>query len=511
MAASEFELSPPPPRSVAGGQDSASSGFRDRSATSSARRARLVTIWLVGALALCLPAWHVVTALLSDSYMTLYAGRWVAAHGIPHQEVFTLGAHGRPWVDQQWLAELMDYGAWTVGGYALLGLLNGLALGGAYAGLAALALRRLPSPAMAVACSAAALVTGLPGMFIRAQDLAVPLFVAALWLCLGDAEADRPRWRLGLLVPVLGLWANVHGSILLGAGLVVLYLLYRSAVMAFRGRRRPAVRYALLALAAALTPLLTPYGMHILSYYRDLIGNPGVAAGAPEDRPPSLAAVQSLLFFVPLAVTAAAMAVCWHRRHRLPGVLLTMTTLMAGATLFASRNVIWFGIADTLLLAASAEAWLPTARPSRSFVAALASLAALGTGLGFALLIDPPHGGYERDTPIAAISAAAAYTVAHPGTRILADNAASSALLWHFPELDGRVAYDARLERYSPAELRRWIGYQLAQGPEWPTDTDGYQVLLGSTVYNPGLVRRLRALARPLAYDGRGIAVLNPY
>ncbi|MGH2869573.1 MAG: hypothetical protein ACRDNK_18660 [Solirubrobacteraceae bacterium] len=273
----------------------------------STARARWTAIGLVGTVALCLPAWHVVTGLLSDSYMTLYAGRWIAAHGIPHHEVFTVAARGRAWVDQQWLAELIDYETWRVGGYGVLGLLNALAIASSSAMLAALALRRGASLVLAVACCTLAAIVALPAEFIRAQNLALPLFVVLLALCLTDAEHDEPRRRIVLIVPLLVLWANLHGSVLIGVGLGCAYLTYRGLVMARRGQWMAASGYCALALVAGLTPLATPYGTHIITYYQELIGNPAVAAAAPDNRPPSLSAANSLFFFTPLGLTVAAL------------------------------------------------------------------------------------------------------------------------------------------------------------------------------------------------------------
>lgn len=466
---------------------------------------------LVGALGLCLPAWHVVTALLSDSYMTLYAGRWIAQHGIPHHEVFTLGAQGRPWVDQQWLAELIDYETWRAGSYALLGVVNGLVIAAAYAGLAAICLRRGASAVITLACCAVAMVVALPGMFIRAQDLALPLFVIGLALCLTDAEQEQPRLWIILVVPLLILWANLHGSVLLGAGLIALYLLSRGASMASRGDRSAARRYWVLAALAAATPLATPYGLHIASYYRDLIGNPGVAAAAPENRPPTLAGPQSLSFFILLGLTAVGIIASRLKHHRVSPPLVVAVLITAAATIAASRNAVWFAMVFAVLAASSARDWLPAEPPTRGFIVAMTAAAGAIAAIGVSLLVAPNGGGYEKYTPLTAISAAATYAEAHPGTHILGDNAASSALLWHDPQLDGRVGYDARLERYSTHSLDSWIAYQAAEGPEWRATTRGFQLLIGSTKYNPALVHRLVSAPAitPLAHDERGIAVVN--
>jgi len=141
----------------------------------------------------------------------------------------------------------------------------------------------------------------------------------------------------------------------------------------------------------------------------------------------------------------------------------------------------------------------------------LAASAVGFAALGVGVLATRSPAQYEGLTPLHAISVAAAYAAHHPCDRILADNDAASALLWHDPSLAGRVAFDARLEQYSPQLLYRWITFQAADTKQWARSTNGYQLLIGSSVYNPLLVRRLAHLAGStvLARDGRGIAVLN--
>jgi hypothetical protein len=470
---------------------------------------RWVAIAFVGAVAVCVPAWHVVTGLLSDSYMTLYAGRWIATHGIPHQEVFTLAAQGRPWIDQQWLAELIDYEGWRVGGFGGVGLLNGLAIAGAYCTLAALIWRRGASVMVTVTCSVLALLVAVPAFFIRAQNLALPLFAVLLALCLTDAEREQPRLRrMVLVLPLLVLWANLHGSVLLGAGLAAAYLAYRAVGVGMRGNWRSAAGCGTLAVLALLTPLGTPYGLHIVTYYRELMGNPAVAAAAPENRPPSLS---DIAFFGPLLLVFAAGTMCAYKRRRVGVALAGAVIVTAVATLIASRSAVWFAMTAAVVVACAAQGWIPTKEPTPRFLASVAAAAAGVAALGVALLLVPTGGGYERYTPLRAISAAAGYAAAHPGAKLLADNAASSAMLWHDPQMAGRVAYDARLERYPPSDLDRWIRFQETGGDDWGATTAGYQILVGSMMYDPALVRRLASMpkTRDLDHDARGIAIVK--
>ena len=46
--------------------------------------------------------------LSSDTYLNLYAGRLIAEHGLPRVDTLTLAGHGRPWLAQQWLAQVHD-------------------------------------------------------------------------------------------------------------------------------------------------------------------------------------------------------------------------------------------------------------------------------------------------------------------------------------------------------------------------------------------------------------------
>src|SRR5947209_10409516 len=107
--------------------------------------------------------------LQPDTYRLLYSGRWIAQHGVPAHDAFTVAAHGRAFADQQWLAELTDYEAWRVGGYNGLALLAALLFGSGFAMLASLMRRRGASVAVTIACSSLAVFGTLGLTFIRAQ------------------------------------------------------------------------------------------------------------------------------------------------------------------------------------------------------------------------------------------------------------------------------------------------------------------------------------------------------
>src|SRR5438094_631784 len=55
---------------------------------------------------------------------------------------------------------------------------------------------------------------------VRVQSLVFVLFAALLWVLAADSR--RPSRRVFLALPLLVLWANLHGTAFLGAALIVL-------------------------------------------------------------------------------------------------------------------------------------------------------------------------------------------------------------------------------------------------------------------------------------------------
>src|SRR5579871_3088827 len=158
--------------------------------------------------------------------MTLVSGRELAEHGLPSHDHLTVMAGGHRWVDQQWLAQAIFYEASRAG----LGLAVGvylLAVGATFALLADSARRRGASSGGILLGVVVTLAAAPWGLQLRAQALALPLFALTLWL-LGRDPQLRRRSTLWLL-PTLCLWANIHGSVTLGAAIVCLCGLWKLA------------------------------------------------------------------------------------------------------------------------------------------------------------------------------------------------------------------------------------------------------------------------------------------
>ena len=83
----------------------------------------------------------------------------------------------------------------------------------------------------------------------------------------------NPDRRLLLVIPLLALWANLHGSVLLACVLVLLRCAIGAGTALRAQRPHEALRFAVPAGAALLAPLASPYGPGLVDYYRATLTN----------------------------------------------------------------------------------------------------------------------------------------------------------------------------------------------------------------------------------------------
>lgn len=447
--------------------------------------------------------------LFWDSYLDLTGGRFVAHHGIPRHEVLTIAAR-KDWIDQQWLAHWTYYELWKLGGYPLVAAASSVLVASSFALLCALLVSRRVPAQRAFLWTIVAFVVCFGNTVIRAQSFAYPLFVLLLWLILADARRSSPRFLL--VIPLLVLWSNVHGTVLLAIALVVGY----SAVhLLFAARaRRPhlAAVYFATAVAGAASLFANPYGPSVVHYYRALIGDPIVGQYIAEWAPPSLGSAVSLGFFVFLLAVIAVAAYGAGRGHRLTPTLVAIVASLALLATQGVRYQAWFALAGAVLAGETLAAVRPSPPEFSPHIRRMGAFAILAFAvIAVGVLSQTRDATFERLVPRNAMAAAAEYSAGHTGSTILADDQSSSALLWFYPETAGHVAFDARLEQYANGPLRKWFTYINGSEPGWPGLTASYDVLVASRKENPSLVVRLEKLPgwRIIADDEEGIALVR--
>jgi hypothetical protein len=487
----------------------------DRPASARDTGARTPTVpWVValGALSLLVNILY-ARYLFADSYYDLYAGRYLLRHGIPHANVVTVVSRGAPWIDQQWLAHVIYYGAWAAGGYPAVAVFSATLVTSAFVVLALLMLGRGAPPARAFLWSAAAIIPYLGNIMIRAQSFAYPLFALTLWLVVADSRAPRLRARTWLVVPVLVLWANTHGSVVIGAALAALYAGYRAVAALLRGDRWPVPGYLALGAAAAASVVCTPYGTGVIGYYERVNAvTPALSRYVTEWERPSPLYLVSMGFFALLAAVVIAVVVAWRRGTRPDPLLAAIAAGLLGLALTAIRNQAFFGIAGGLLAADTLARGNAGRAPalSRAFSRVTAAALAVAALITVGVVATAPASKFESLVPVRAIDAAAALAAGNPGARVLADEWSSPPMLWLHPALFGRVAYDARLEQYSVAQLDAYARFLSARAPGWQRLMRGYDLVVASRRNHQWLASALARLPGwRVAYSGPGGLVLK--
>lgn len=433
--------------------------------------------------------------LAPDSLFDLNLGRYIAAHGLPHRNVWTVAAHGASWTDQQWLGHLIFYAAWRVAGYPGLAAVSAALITGGFAMLALLMLLRGIPPARMFAWTMAAFLVCLGNMTVRAQSFGYLYFGLTMLLLAADRPAARIRARTWLVIPVLLLWANSHGSVLLGAGLAALYGGYRSVLALARRRGGAAAGGALLAVASLATVLCTPYGLAIAGYYRNLLGRGVLSRYITEWAPPRLDSALSWGFFALVVLCAVSFLVAWRRGIRPDPVLAAGALILLCLALIAERNQAWFGFGGSLFAADTlARGWPAAGSLSRGFRSAVAAVLAAAALTSLAALASTPVSTFEAGFPIRALDAAASIAARNPSLRMIGDDWSDTPMLWLHPAMTGRVGFDIREEQYTSAQLSDYFDFLLRIGPRWQRVTAGYAIIVISRRQYPWLAAAVRKL-----------------
>ena len=407
--------------------------------------------------------------VVGDTWLMLIAGREVVEHGLPHTDSLTILGAGATWTDQQWLAHVLVYGADALAGVRAVVVLDVLLV------VAGLALA-LGAARAAGATSRSTFLVGLLavlagpwGWTMRAQATALPFCAGVLWLLL-DGARHGARRRTLLVLPALVVWANLHGSVLLGVALTTLYGVYELV----RGRRLAWLPLGL-AVLAPLCVLATPYGWDVVAYY-DLMLVDAPFAEILREWQWSSPGGTTALFYVLAAATVALVAIGRCRRRLTVFDLLVLGVTLAGAVQ-AVRGVIWFALAAAAILPVALDGLLTRPDPDAPRVNRVISLVAL-TGLAVALVVTlvRPASWFTSEWPERRVEAVRAAS-RDPGTRVWATDRTADWLLWRLPDLRGRLAFDNRWELLDRAALEDVIAYGT-RAPGWERSVAGYDVVV---------------------------------
>jgi hypothetical protein len=404
-----------------------------------------------------------------DTWLSLLVGRRVAHAGIPHHDVFTAWTLGQAWVDQQWLAHLLLYGVYAAGGMVLLSAMQVVLLVGAIAGAVTFA-RRRGAAARTIAWLLVASIYPilLAAGAVRTQTLVLPLFVATLALLTLDAR--RPANTVLLALPMLVLWSNLHGSVVVGVALVAL-----RGLLGFAQRANMA-RYLTLTVGAVLSIGATPYGTDVLTYYRATLESPAFRRIVTEWGAPTPSLMNAPIF----ALIGIAVWLLARRTKEVGRFGLFAELFLIILALTALRSAVWLGLGSIVLLAPALDAELGGKELAVERMNRMVGM----FGVAFAAImlvttLSQGTGGLTNASfPSAAADAVARAAAARPRTTVYSNERYADWLLFSHPELTGRVAFDARFEMLSAAQLQRIFVWTNQITDDWRRTIDGSGVVV---------------------------------
>lgn len=218
-----------------------------------------------------------------DTFWHVAAGQWMVEHARPITlDPFSHTLPGVEWVSHEWLASVILHAAHSVGGWPGVITLIGFAFA-LTAGLLSRFLFDRLEPIYALLLSVLAIGSIYVHWLARPHALALPILV--FWAIRMIQSADRgvrPEWwLLGIMV----LWANLHGSFVVGLGLILIFgteavFFAKSRSLQWTLMKQWATFFLLAIFACLITPhgftgVLHPFRMMQMSYMLSHIGEWG--------------------------------------------------------------------------------------------------------------------------------------------------------------------------------------------------------------------------------------------
>ncbi|MHB0997250.1 MAG: hypothetical protein ACYC2I_12845 [Elusimicrobiales bacterium] len=322
-------------------------------------------LWLWAGAVIALGA-LAMPVLNPDLWWHLSAGKYIVTNlRLPAADFLSWTEGGAPWTDFEWLAQIVYYGVYALGGKAGFFLLKMAVLGATLPvyysilklnGLRGAAFFALPAWGLAL----------MANSDLRPENFSV-LFFALLLLKLETARL-KGGWRaspgnLAGLALFFALWANLHAGFPYGLLLLAAYctgnFLERKAWPA--AAEQPGLLPPVFLAAALAGTLLNPWGYKIYSILLAHAADSGALARyLAEWAPPSLANAWHWPFMAFLLAAFGLLLLRFLRERRLPPAHFFVLAVLAFEAGRHTRHIVFFCMAAAVFsLDAAARLWEP--------------------------------------------------------------------------------------------------------------------------------------------------------
>lgn len=387
------------------------------------------------------------TAPDADLWGHLTFGRDIVQTGWVHTSDPYSFASDQPWINHEWLAEVVMWSAYSVGGAP--GLVALKLFMACIAGIALLETWR-PRGLSGARRDAMVFVTALSTWPVlatmRPQAFSVAFF-GVLLLTLDRVRSGGRRWLVALPL-IFALWVNTHGGWIVGAGVLAVVVACSWFDPAWSNRDR--LLLFATACASALATLCNPYGPAMLGFLVETV-RPARTDIVEWQSAAHLPAVAFLLWLVPTLVGAQ---VLWRsdRSSRPPLSSLIVVALLAVGSFRVIRLVGFYSLAVGFLIVPSIRSVVasapvvPSPRGWMRMAAACVALVAIAVVIFGRTLTMDAEWLPERE--------AAVYVKTHDVRgRLLTWFDYGEFAIWHFSPAV-RVSMDGRRETVYSEEMR---------------------------------------------------------
>ena len=345
----------------------------------------------------------------ADTYWQIALGDWMIAHrAVPHVDTYSWTVAGEPWISSQWLAQVIFAAVYGALGWSGVVAASALAIAAAF-GLLTYYLMRHLAPTPALVLTMAAFVLAAPHMLARPHALALPVMV--MWVAGLVRAADEKRAPSFWLLPLIALWANLHGGFTFGLLLIAPVALEALINARADERIRVVMRWALFGSAALAAACVTPYGPESILVTRRILGLGPALALIGEWQPENFAKLGGF----ELCLLGALCFLLW-RRVTLPPVRILVVLGLVHMALSQSRSGEMLGLVAPLFMAAPFAAQLGRAALHDAkglYTAAAAALVMFALAMTVVLPLSLRYAPRAEVTPAGAVAAVKASGKTH--------------------------------------------------------------------------------------------------
>lgn len=302
----------------------------------------------------------------ADFWWHLKTGQYIlATRTIPRSDFFSFTNYGRLWVAHEWLSEVIFYSIYARLGFNALILIFAIVTALAFW----IALKRTSAhPFIGGVVALLGVWSVLPTVGVRPRAFTL-LFASVYLAILGRFARTGEGRALWWLVPLMALWANLHGGFLIGLVLIVLTIIGIVLDAWSQGEKIRLLwqrlrTLALVFVGSLVAGCLNPQGWRIYLFPFEIFFSPIQQREVTDWLSPNFQQPDLFPLAVLILLTIAALSLS-PRRPKPSELLFFLSTLFA--TLKSNRHMAIFALIAVPLAAEYLQHWVSSTPLQKAF------------------------------------------------------------------------------------------------------------------------------------------------